>query len=221
MNPTNTRRWPRHEVDLPIGVVLQCGPSRTLVPGRGTEISEGGMSVYAAVDLKPYDLMEIEFQQPSRTQMTGIVRNRVAYCVGLEFLTPLSALREPASRPQIKAAKSPAPEPPLLSPQAAKIFEKLRAANGNAFAYTLLARFLNAAGWPAEAHKAADKAVGFFLQTKDAYLRQKELETARMRREIEMLRRMEPLLAEGHEQDNIGPELVDLIRALPNLLSKK
>jgi PilZ domain len=221
MIPTNTRRWPRHEVDLPVGVVLQCGPSRTLIPGRGTEISEGGMSVYAAVDLKPYDLMEIEFQQPSRTQITGIVRNRVAYCFGLEFLTPLSALGDPGSHPPINTGSSPAPEPQLLTPEAAKIFERLRATNGNAFAYTLLARVLNAAGWPAEARRAADRAVNFFLQTKDAYLRQKELETARMRREIEMLRQLEPFLAEGQHQENIGPELVDLIRVLPKLLGRK
>lgn len=220
MIPTNTRRWPRHEVDLPVGVVLQCGPSRTLVPGRGTEISEGGMSVYAAVDLKPYDLMEIEFQQPSRTQITGIVRNRIAYCFGLEFLTPLSCWADPSKRPQLPARPLPVPDPPLLTPAAARIFKNLRAAKGNAFAYSLLARVLQAAGWPGEAHQAAARAVSFFVQSEGAYLRQKELETARLRRELQTLRRLEPLLAEG-QQENIGPELVDLIRVLPKLLADK
>lgn len=221
MTPINTRRWPRHEVDLPVGVVLQCGPSRTLVPGRGTEISEGGMSVYAAVDLKPYDLMEIEFQQPSRTQIAGIVRNRIAYCFGLEFLTPLSSWADSGNRGQTPTGLPTAADAPLLTPEAARIFEKLRAAKGNAFAYSLLARVLDAAGWPGEAQKAAHRAVSFFAQTKDAYLRQKELETARMRRELQMLRRVEPLLAEGQDQERIGAELVDLIRVLPNLLGRK
>lgn len=221
MIPTNTRRWPRHEVDLPVGVVLQCGPSRTLVPGRGTEISEGGMSVYAAVDLKPYDLMEIEFQQPSRTQITGIVRSRIAYCFGLEFLTPLSSWADPERRMQGPQPALTPPDPPLLTPEAARIFEKLRAAKGNSFAYSLLARVLNAAGWPAEARQAAHRAVSFFVQTEGAYLRQKELETARLRRELVMLRRLQPWLAEGRTQKTIHPELVELIRMLPNLLGRE
>ena len=177
------------------------------------------MSVYAAVDLKPYDLMEIEFQQPSRTQITGIVRNRNAYCFGLEFLTPLSSWAEAAPRRQLPAHTAPAP--PFLTPKAAVIFEKLRAAKGNAFAYSLLARMLKVAGWPGEARQAEDRAVLSFVETEGAYSQQKELETARLRRELQILRRLQPLLAEGREQENIKPELVDLIRMLPNLMGRK
>ena len=43
-SPANARRWQRHEIDLPVHVVLRNGVSRMLVPGRGTEISEGGMA---------------------------------------------------------------------------------------------------------------------------------------------------------------------------------
>lgn len=215
MMPTNTRRWPRHEVDLPIGVVLDDGSSRTLVPGRGTEISEGGMSVYAAIDLKPFDLMEVEFEQPSRTQITAVVRNRSAYCFGVEFLTPLGG--DESSRQPMALQKT--PQPRLLTPEAAKIFERLRAANGNAAAYALLARVLQAAGWPEQAQKAADRAIAFFLQTKDAYLRQKELDIERTRREIAVLRKVRPLLAEG--QEHIGPELAELISSLPEILGRK
>ena len=179
------------------------------------------MSVYAAVDLKPYDLMEIEFQQPSQTQITGVVRNRTAYCFGLEFLTPLSSWAEPALRRPPPARPSPAQDLPLLTPEAVRIFDKLRAAKGNACAYSLLARVLHAAGWPSEARQAAHRALSFFAQTEHAYIRQKELETARFRRELQILRRLEPFLAEGHALENIGPELVDLIRVLPKLLGRE
>jgi hypothetical protein len=72
----NTRRWQRQEVDLPVCVAGFNGTSGPVVCGRATEISEGGMAVYAGVDLKPNDLMQIEFQAPLRTRVTAIVRNR-------------------------------------------------------------------------------------------------------------------------------------------------
>jgi len=54
-------------------------------------MSEGGMTLYAGVPLKPGDQMELEFQTPGGARVVAIVRNRTGYCFGLEFLTPLSA----------------------------------------------------------------------------------------------------------------------------------
>jgi PilZ domain-containing protein len=85
----NTRRWPRHLVDLPVQVVLPSGASRVLVPGRLAEISAGGMVLYAGVPLEPGDRMEVEFQTPP-AQVTGIIRERTGYCFAVEFLTPLA-----------------------------------------------------------------------------------------------------------------------------------
>ena len=59
------------------------------VPGRGTELSEGGMALYAGVNLKPGDLMQVEFLTPYHSQVTGMIRNRSGYYFGLEFLTPI------------------------------------------------------------------------------------------------------------------------------------
>jgi hypothetical protein len=66
-------------------------------------MSEGGMTLYAGVPLKPGDLMDIEFQTPGGARIAAIVRNRMGFCFGLEFLTPLSgespkrvAVRRPA-----------------------------------------------------------------------------------------------------------------------------
>jgi hypothetical protein len=84
-----TRRWPRVDVDIPVRVVTAKGFSTTVVPGRGTELSEGGMVLYAGIMLTPGDLLEVEFDLPTPSRMTAIVRSRNGFCFGLEFIAPL------------------------------------------------------------------------------------------------------------------------------------
>jgi hypothetical protein len=72
----NTRRWDRLPVDLPVRVVTSKGFSTTVVLGRGTELSEGGMVLYAGILLNPGDLLEIEFDTPVHSRMTAIVRSK-------------------------------------------------------------------------------------------------------------------------------------------------
>ena len=98
---TNTRRWPRHPVELPVLVFPRGGDSKLTVQGRGIEMSEGGMTLYAGLPLKPGDYMDLEFQTPGRTRVSAIVRSRTGYCFGLEFLTPLGSETKPAKgKPQ-------------------------------------------------------------------------------------------------------------------------
>jgi hypothetical protein len=87
----NTRRWPRHPVELPVRVFPRGGDSKLTVQGRGIEMSEGGMTLYAGVPLKPGDLMDLEFLMPGGARVAAIVRNRTGFCFGLEFLTPLGS----------------------------------------------------------------------------------------------------------------------------------
>lgn len=87
--PQNTRRWNRLPVDLPVHVITSKGFSTTVVPGRGTELSEGGMVLYAGILLNPGDLLEIEFDTPNSSRMPAIVRSRNGFCFGLEFIAPL------------------------------------------------------------------------------------------------------------------------------------
>ncbi|MGH9503506.1 MAG: PilZ domain-containing protein [Terriglobales bacterium] len=93
----NTRRWARQQVDLQVYVVLRDGDSRIVVPGRLTEISKGGMALYAGIQLQPGDLLEVEFPKPN-TRVSGTVRSREGYCFGVEFVTSLSAPKRPAGR---------------------------------------------------------------------------------------------------------------------------
>jgi hypothetical protein len=85
----NTRRWDRLPVDLPVRVITSKGFSTTVVPGRGTEMSQGGMVLYAGMLLKPGDLLEIEFETPVPSRVPAIVRSRSGFCFGLEFIAPL------------------------------------------------------------------------------------------------------------------------------------
>jgi len=204
----NSRRWQRHQVDLPVCVVFLNGMSRIVVPGRGTDISEGGMSFYAGIHLKPGDLMEVEFQTPCYARVAGIIRNRACFCFGLEFLTPLQTDDETTSGAQLAAfaleqGRLAEADPPALA--AASIFNKIKAAENAAAAYARLAQLLRAEGKPAEA-QTADRATALFLRMKDIHLRQKALEMKRLRREIEALRRVALLLLEVEQRAETEPK---------------
>jgi len=90
-DPANTRRWNRVPVDIPVRVVTAKGFSTTVIEGRGTEISEGGMVLYAGILLDPGDPLELEFDTPTHSRVTAVVRSRNGFCFGLEFTSPLSA----------------------------------------------------------------------------------------------------------------------------------
>jgi len=84
--PTNTRRWPRFQVHLPVLIAAETADSQIAIPGMVSALSRAGMEVYGGVPLNPGDLMEVEFRSSGGVRVTGIVRNRSGYCFGLEFL---------------------------------------------------------------------------------------------------------------------------------------
>jgi len=86
---TKTRRWDRMPVDMPVRVITSKGFSTTVIEGRGTEMSEGGMTLYAGILLNPGDLLEVEFDTPTHSRVPAIVRSKNGFCFGLEFITPL------------------------------------------------------------------------------------------------------------------------------------
>jgi hypothetical protein len=92
LKPGNTRRWKRHSVDVPVRVLTSRGLSTTVVPGRGTELSQGGMLLYAGILLNPGDLLQLEFDDPPyHARVPAIIRSRSGYSFGLEFISPLRA----------------------------------------------------------------------------------------------------------------------------------
>ena len=82
------RRWPRYRINVPVRLVVQRPDKTVIVSGRGTELNEGGMALFAGVELKTGQRVEIEFTppygQPLRVRST--VRNRNGYNYGTEFL---------------------------------------------------------------------------------------------------------------------------------------
>src|SRR5579864_1833265 len=102
----NTRRWPRHQVDLPLRIVTLNGILTTPVPARGSEISRAGMALHATVGLEPGDLMQLQFPTSSPLRVTAVVRNRTGDCLGLEFLTQLP----PDDRAMDRSTLRPSPD---------------------------------------------------------------------------------------------------------------
>ena len=76
-------------VDLPVRVVTSKGFSTTAVEGRGTEMSEGGMKFYAGILLNRGDLLQVEFDFPTRSLVPAMLRSKSGVGFGLEFIPPL------------------------------------------------------------------------------------------------------------------------------------
>src|SRR5260370_27356046 len=85
----NTRRWPRHRVDLPVRIVIPNGPLTSTVPGRAIEISGSGMALHSPLGLKPGDLMKVECPTSVPSGVMAVVRNHKDDCFGVEFLSRL------------------------------------------------------------------------------------------------------------------------------------
>jgi len=73
---------------VPITVVANLTDAPA-IPGRGTKISEGGMCLFAVANLAIGTQIYVELidsQCGSPVRVSGIVRNRVVYLYGVEFL---------------------------------------------------------------------------------------------------------------------------------------
>ncbi len=82
------RRWTRNRVDVPIRIILQKAGNSRIINGRGKEISEGGMAVFVGEEIAMGEKIQVEFTPPygHPIRVNGIVRNRLGYRYGMEFL---------------------------------------------------------------------------------------------------------------------------------------
>ena len=83
---TNTRRWQRYPVELPVRILPCSRLPAIAATGLGTGLSEGGMALYTGVDMEPDDLIEVEFPTSPPLKVMTTVRNRSGHYFGLEFL---------------------------------------------------------------------------------------------------------------------------------------
>jgi hypothetical protein len=109
----STRRWPRHQVDLPVRIIALNGILTTPVAARGSEISRAGMALRAPVAVRPGDLMGLQFPTSTPARVNAVVRNRTGECLGLEFLSQLPPDTEAGDESGVVSASLPqgSPEP--------------------------------------------------------------------------------------------------------------
>jgi len=84
------RRFPRYKVDVPVRVITQGLTKVTIVQGRGSELNNGGMAIFAGLELSIGAQVLVEFTPPYSGQPVRVrcfVRNRAGYRYGVEFIT--------------------------------------------------------------------------------------------------------------------------------------
>ncbi|HVP52392.1 MAG TPA: PilZ domain-containing protein [Terriglobales bacterium] len=97
-NPSAERRWQRFHFDVPIRLVFENGRHIRVAEGRGTELNEGGLGLYAGVELEIGDQVEVELTVPFYSlslKLQGVVRNRPGngYYYGIQFVDTDAAQR--------------------------------------------------------------------------------------------------------------------------------
>jgi hypothetical protein len=93
------RRWERRLVDVPIRVVANDLRGAGIIAGRGTKMSEGGICLFALANLAIGAQIDVELVDShcvTPVRISGIVRNRVVYLYGVEFV-----IDRPGDRQQI------------------------------------------------------------------------------------------------------------------------
>jgi hypothetical protein len=82
------RRWQRLHTNVPVRILVRTLDCIQIVDGRGTELNERGLAVYAGVELKVGDCVSVELKVPDSERplrLTAAVRNRTGYLYGLQF----------------------------------------------------------------------------------------------------------------------------------------
>jgi hypothetical protein len=85
------RRWQRYHFDVPIRLVTSNLQHIRVAEGRGTELNEGGLGLYAGIELEVGDPLEVELTVPFYSlslKLHGVVRNRPGngYYYGIQFV---------------------------------------------------------------------------------------------------------------------------------------
>src|SRR6516165_315149 len=94
---TSFRRWQRQRLNVPIRLIVSREDRTRITDGRVNDISEGGMLVFAGVELRGGERLSVEFTLPyssTPVRAPGVVRHRRGYHYGIEFDSDTLADRE-------------------------------------------------------------------------------------------------------------------------------
>jgi hypothetical protein len=84
------RRWQRYRLNLPVRLIVVRDESTRISEGRANDICEGGMLVFAGIELRADDRVYLEFTPPYSSnplRAPGVIRHRRGYYYGVEFLS--------------------------------------------------------------------------------------------------------------------------------------
>src|SRR5215472_6206522 len=95
------RRWQRQRLNMPIRLIVRRAESTRITEGRVHDISEGGLLVFAGVELRGSEKLAVEFTPPyssTPVRAPGVVRHRRGYHYGIEFESETSPDQEQAEK---------------------------------------------------------------------------------------------------------------------------
>jgi hypothetical protein len=101
MQRTVFRRWQRFRLNIPIRLIVNREDSTRITEGRVQDISEGGVLIFAGIELRAGDKLSVEFTLPyssTPVRAPGTVRHRHGYNYGVEFLSETSADQEQTAK---------------------------------------------------------------------------------------------------------------------------
>ena len=81
------RRWRRYDFQVPVTLTTNHGNKK--IQARGTDLNEGGMTVYAKAELTLGDKLRVEFRPPFSNTVVNlavVVKNRNGNRYGMEFI---------------------------------------------------------------------------------------------------------------------------------------
>jgi PilZ domain len=95
------RRWQRYRLNLPIRLIVTRDEGTRIADGRANDISEGGMLIFAGIELRGDDKVQIEFTPPyssNPVRVAVVVRHRRGYNYGVEFRSDTASDEEQTAR---------------------------------------------------------------------------------------------------------------------------
>jgi hypothetical protein len=91
------RRWQRQRLNVPIRLIISRDDRTRITEGRVHDVSEGGLLIFAGVELRSAERLFVEFTLPyssTPVRAPGVVRHRRGYHYGIEFESETSPDQE-------------------------------------------------------------------------------------------------------------------------------
>jgi hypothetical protein len=95
------RRWQRYRLNVPLRLIVTRDDGTRIAEGRASDISEGGLLIFAGIELRGGDNLLVEFTPPyssAPVRAPGIVRHRRGYNYGVEFRSETPADQEQTAK---------------------------------------------------------------------------------------------------------------------------